>query len=102
MKKSKYEIRFLQIAEEDFAEIISYIAMDSPKSAAVLAEKVIKEIEVLSYNPKLGRVPSDEDIKILGYRYLIVRNYIVFYTIEDDKIFIHRILHGARNYKELL
>lgn len=102
MKKGKYGIRFLKIAEEDFAEIISYIAMDSPKSAAILAEKIIKEIEVLSYNPKLGRVPSDEDIKILGYRYLIVQNYIVFYTIEDDKIFIHRILHGARNYKELL
>ncbi len=102
MKKSKYEIRFLQIAEEDFSEIISYIAMDSPKSAANLAEKIAKDIEILSYNPQLGRVPSDEDIKILGYRYLIVRNYIVFYTIEDDKIFIHRILHGARNYKELL
>jgi len=102
MKKSKYEIRFLKIAEEDFAEIISYIAMDSPKSAAVLAGKIIKDVEILSHNPQLGRVPSDEDIKILGYRYLIIRNYIVFYTIEDNIIYIHRILHGARNYKELL
>ena len=102
MKKSKYEIRFLKIAEEDFAEIISYIAMDSPKSAAGLAEKIMKDIEILSHNPQLGRVPSDEDIKILGYRYLIIRNYIVFYTIEDNIIYIHRILHGARNYKELL
>lgn len=102
MKKGKYEIRFLKIAEEDFAEIISYIAMNSPKSAANLAEKIVKDIEILSYNPRFGRVPSDEDIKILGYRYLIVRNYIVFYTIENNKIFIHRILHGARNYKELL
>ncbi len=102
MPTDKYQIRFLRVAEEDFTEIISFIADDNPTAAIAIADKIGKNIELLSENPMLGRVPRDEDIKNLGYRYIIVQNYIVFYTIEERTIFIHRILHGARNYRTLL
>lgn len=102
MPTDKYQIRLLRVAEEDFNEIISFIADDNPNVASSIANKIEKNIELLSENPKLGRIPRDEDIRNLGYRYIIVQNYIVFYTIEERTIFIHRILHGARNYKTLL
>ena len=102
MPKDKYRIRFLRIAEEDFTEIISYIAADNPKVAETLANDIEKNLELLSENPLLGRIPRDAEIKKLGYRYLAVRNYIIFYTIENKTIYIHRILHGARNYKSVL
>lgn len=102
MPTDKYQIRLLRIAEEDFNEIICFIADDNPNAANSIANKIEKNIELLSENPKLGRIPRDEDIRNLGYRYIIVQNYIVFYTIEERTIFIHRILHGARNYKTLL
>lgn len=102
MSKTKYQIRFLKIAEEDFTEIVSYVAADNPNAANVLATKIEKNLELLSDNPKLGRIPRDEDIRNLGYRYLIVQNYIIFYTTEERTIIIHRILHSARNYKALL
>lgn len=102
MPTDKYQVRLLSIAEEDFTEIISFIAADNPTAADGIANKIEKNIELLSGNPMLGRIPRDEDIKNLGYRYIIVQNYIVFYTIEERTIFIHRILHGARNYKTLL
>jgi toxin ParE1/3/4 len=102
MPANKYKIRLLRTAEEDFTEIISFIAADNPAAAEAIANKIEKNIELLSGNPILGRIPRDEDIKNLGYRYIIVQNYIVFYTVEEKTIFIHRILHGARNYKSLL
>ncbi len=102
MPADKYQVRLLRIAEEDFTEIISFIAADNPTAAEAVADKIEKNIELLSKNPRLGRIPRDEDIKNLGYRYIIVQNYIIFYTIEERTIFIHRILHGARNYKTLL
>ena len=102
MPKDKYQIRFLRIAEEDFTEIISYIAADNPKVAETLANDIEKNLELLSENPLLGRIPRDAEIKKLGYRYLVVRNYIIFYTIENKTVYIHRILHGARNYKAIL
>jgi len=100
--KNKFQIRFLKIAEEDFTEIVSYIAADNPKAADEIATKIEKNLELLSENPFLGRIPRDEELKKLGYRYLIIQNYIIFYTIENNKIFIHRLLHSARNYKEIL
>jgi toxin ParE1/3/4 len=102
MPTDKYQIRFLKIAEEDLTEIVSYIAADNQTAANSIATKIEKNLELLSENPLLGRIPRDEEIRNLRYRYLIVQNYIIFYTIEDKTIFIHRILHGARNYKSIL
>ena len=102
MPKDKYQIRFLKIAEEDFAEIVSYIGADNPKAANTIANKIEKNLELLSENPLLGRKPRDEEIRKLRYRYLIVQNYIIFYTIENKTIYIHRILHSARDYKSIL
>jgi len=102
MPADKYQIRFLKIAEEDFTEIISYIAADNPKAANVIADKIELNLELLSENPLLGRIPRDEEIRNLRYRYLIVQNYIIFYTIESKTIYVHRILHSARNYKSIL
>jgi toxin ParE1/3/4 len=102
MLTDKYQIRLLSIAEEDFTEIISYIAADNPSAANEMANKIEKNLEILSENPSLGRIPREEEIRNLGYRYLIIQNYLIFYTIEEKTIYIHRILHGARNYKTLL
>ncbi len=102
MPADKYQIRLLSIAEEDFSEIISYIAADNPNAADTIANKIEKNLEILSNNPNLGRIPREEEIRNLGYRYLLVQNYLIFYTIEEGTIFIHRILHGTRNYKTLL
>jgi toxin ParE1/3/4 len=102
MPADKFQIRLLKIAEEDFKEIVMFIAEDNPTAAEAIATKIEKNLDLLSVSPFLGRVPRDEDIKKLGYRYIIVQNYIIFYTIEKRTILIHRILHGARNYKSLL
>jgi len=102
MPISKFQVRLLRIAEEDFTEIISFIASDNLTAADALAEKIEKYLQSLSANPNIGRKPRDEEIKNLGYRYLIVQNYLIFYTIEGRTVLIHRILHGARNYKTIL
>jgi len=102
MPINKYQVRLLSIAEEDFAEIISFIAADNPTAAIAFADKIEKDLELLSENPKIGRVPREEELKNLGYRYLIVQNYLIFYTIERKTVLVYRILHGARNYKSVL
>ncbi|MCX6156616.1 MAG: type II toxin-antitoxin system RelE/ParE family toxin [Ignavibacteriota bacterium] len=102
MAKDKYQVRLLRIAEEDFSEIVSYIGDDNIKAANELANMFEINFELLSNNPLLGRIPRDEDIMNLGYRYLIVQNYLIFYSIGEKSILIHRIIHGARNYKDIL
>ena len=102
MKSRKYRLRFLSIAEEDFTDIISYIAGENKDAANELANMIEENLNLLIENPYMGRVPRDEDLKSLGYRFLIVKNYLIFYSIESDVINIKRIIHGARNYKDIL
>ena len=102
MKINKYQVRLLSIAEEDFTEIVSYIAAENQKAALNLADNIENNLKFLSQNPKLGRIPRESEIRKLGYRYLIVQNYLIFYKVENKSILIYRILHGARDYKSLL
>jgi len=56
----------------------------------------------LSAYPLLGKIPNEEDLANMGYRFLVVQNYLIFYTVEDHIIWVHRIIHGARDYLSLL
>ena len=101
MSQSKYDVRLLRIAEDDFSEIVSYIAADRPSAAEDLASKIEKNLRLLSTNPHLGRVPKEEELAQVAYRYLVVENYLIFYKIEGKTVYIYRILHGARDYSSL-
>jgi len=101
VKRPEYIVRLLSIAEDDLAEIINYIAAERPSAAEALATRIEKNLNLLSKNHQLGRIPNEDELIHLGYRYLIVENYLIFYMIEEQTIYIHRILHGARDYLTL-
>ncbi|MBM4170231.1 MAG: type II toxin-antitoxin system RelE/ParE family toxin [Ignavibacteria bacterium] len=56
-----------------------------------------KNLQLLASNPHLGRIPNDDEPVRLGYRYLVVENYLMFYAIEPKTILRHRILHGDQD-----
>lgn len=102
MPKIKYTVRLLSTAEQDFNEIIDYIVLENTSAAVSIADKIESNLQFLENNPQPGRIPDDQELLRLGYRYLIVLDYLIFYKIEDTTIIVYRILHGARNYKSLL
>ena len=102
MRGPRYTVRLLTVAEDDLNDIVSYIAADRPKAAESLARRIEKNLRLLSINPHLGRVPNDPRLFDLGYRYLVVGNYLIFYACEGRTIYVHRIMHAARDYLGLL
>lgn len=102
MSRPRYFLRFLGIAEEDLSEIVAYIAVDNPVAADGLATKIEKNLSYLTGHPQLGKIPDDVELARLRYRYLIVDNYLIFYTIEKRTILVHRVIHGARDYEGML
>jgi toxin ParE1/3/4 len=88
----------LRAAEDDFTEIVCYVAAERPAAAESLAQRIERSLRLLGSNPYLGRVPKEEALVDLGYRYLVVQDYLIFYVVEDRTIFVHRILHGARDF----
>lgn len=102
MSKHRHEVRLLRAAEEDLTEIVTYIAAENPTAAEQIAAKIEKNISLLADNPYLGRIPEDDDLVRVGYRFLVVQNYLIFHTVEERTIFIYRIIHGARDYLRML
>ena len=103
MSPPKFIVRLLSVAEEDLAEAITFIAVGNPAAATALADKMGKSLGALARHPHMGRVPDDPELMQLGYRYLIVDDYLIFYVVrEEGEVVVHRILHGARDYRGLL
>ncbi len=102
MSQRKYAVRLLRIAENDLAEIVAYIAAEQPAAAVGQLTKIEKTLGLLKKNPYLGKLPNDERLLRLGYRCLIIDDYLAFYTVEGQTVFVHRIIHGARDYLALL
>ena len=102
MSKREYIVRLLSPAETDLAEILLYIAADNPSAAEKLANTIERRLGGLQKHPHSGQIPADHRIAQMGYRYLVIENYLFFYVVEGAEVFIHRIVHGARDYKELL
>ena len=59
-----------------------------------------KEIESLEYNPQRFAIIDNKKIKDLNVRKLIIKNYIAFYRINDEKkiVNIERILYSKSNW----
>lgn len=101
MSLRRYAVRLLRIAEKDLADIVEYIAAEQPLAAVAQLTKIEKTLGLLARNPYLGKLPNDEHLLKLGYRCLIIDDHLAFYTVEGQTVFVHRIVHGARDYLAL-
>ena len=99
---SKYKIAILQIAREDIGEIFFYIAEDSPTAALAMTDKIIDKIDKLAEHPHIGKIVPDGELAKQDYRMLIIDCYIAFYKLINDEVVVYRVLHGMRDYPDLL
>ena len=97
-----YKIKIFPRAKQDMEEVIDYLNTLSPDVALKYYDLLVEEIAGLSQMPERRPRPKDLALAARGYRYLIVKNYLVFYVIAGDTVQIRRILYARRNYKGLL
>ena len=102
MSKNRFALRLLSIAEQDFLDIIEYLAAESPVAAHTMMDQIEKRLQQLRDYPFLGKVPADTKLARMGYRVLVAGNYLAFYKVCGKTVVIYRIIHGARNILPLL
>ena len=103
MENEINEVIVSQFAEDDLNEIVEYYFLLSQN----YVEKIISEFEEnimsLKKHPRSGRVvPELEKQGILQYRELIQGYYRIVYEISDDKVIVHTIIDGRRNFEDLI
>ena len=97
-----YKIRIFPSAQRDLTEIVEYLNTLSPAAAQKYYDLIVSEIASLSSMPMRYPHPRDLALAAKGYRYMSVRNYLVFYIVSGDTVQIHRILYARRDYTRLL
>ncbi|THJ25220.1 MAG: type II toxin-antitoxin system RelE/ParE family toxin [Nitrospira sp. CG24E] len=102
MPSNKYSVRLLSIAEQDLTDLLSYLAAENSQAAAEVLDRIESRLEALQSHPFVGRVPHNAKLTALGYRVLVIDNYLVFYKVKGNVVLVHRILHGARDLLRLL
>jgi toxin ParE1/3/4 len=99
---SKYSVRLLSIAEQDLVDLVSYFAAENPQAASDVLDHVEDSLKSLQSHPFAGRIPHNPKLTALGYRVLVIENYLAFYKVKGKVVLVHRVLHGARDILHLL
>ncbi len=98
----EYNIKLTEDFIEEIDEICNYISnnLKALDAANRLREKVIYNILLLEKSPKM-HVEINKLSKVKRrYRKIVVNNYIILYTIDEDKkyVYIAHIYYSGRNY----
>lgn len=101
-----YKLIVSQDAHNDIDEIAGYILnhLKSPQAAVGFLDDVEKSYRQVTENPHLYSLCSDERLENLGYRKIVIKNYLILYRIDEKKqvVYVVRVVYGARNYAQLL
>ena len=98
----KYKLKIYPAAQNDMREIVEYLNTLSAQAAIKYYDLFVESILSLSTAPKRCPLAKDAQLRLRGYRSLLVKHYIVFFVISDDTVEIRRILYAKRQYAELL
>lgn len=93
------ELRWAESAVKDLEQICNYIAEDSEEYAKIFARRIIDSIETTAIFPHSGRVVPEMKNEMI--REKVFNNYRIIYRVKDVSIEIVRIIHNARNIKDL-
>ena len=98
----RYKVKIYPSAQRDLRDIVDYLNTLSPSAALRYYDKLTEETAGLSTMPERCPRPRDLALAAIGYRYLIVENYLIFYVVSGGTVQIRRILYGRRDYRALL
>lgn len=103
---AKYRIDISEPAENDLRDIVRYISaqLSAPVAAQRMMDIFEDAIAELTDMPHKYPYITDARLAALGYHKLIVKNYIVFYTIDENLkvINVERILFTRRDWIHIL
>ena len=95
IQMKQYKIEITDLAEIDLERAGDYIAYElkNPTAAVNTVRGIRKQINSLTNFLERNELDEDELLAELGVRQDYYKNYKIYYVIEEDTIYIVRILH---------
>ena len=98
-----YKLFFSTKAKQDLLDIETSIlgSTQSKETTAKLIKGILDSIEIKKFFPKTGKKLMSKDT-FTGYYYAIYKKYLSFYRIDNNSIYVDRILYGGMDYMKVL
>lgn len=84
-------------AQADLDEIWTYLAKRNYQAADRWSDRIVERFEMLGRQPLIG---ESAGYVSPGTRRVVEGNYVIYYEVEADVVFIRRILHAARDLEQ--
>lgn len=103
-KNMAYKLIQADSFRRDLDAVISYITLtleNKPAAAALLdaIERCYDEIERM---PLMYEACHGPHLRELGYRRVVIHNYIMVYRVDKETAHILRLFHGRQDYEKLI
>lgn len=99
-----YKIAYLPVAQKDLLDITVYIIdnLKSPKAAMDFIDTLDKSILRLKQYPYSCKLYHPQESLETEYRFLPVKNYLVFFVVTENIVEIHRIVYAKMNLEKIV
>lgn len=98
----KYKVKITDTALQDLEEITNYIYRSSLdiKVTKDFIEGVKNKCKSLDTFPNGGSLPRDYVLKCAGYRFVIYKDYLIFYLVDEENKFVNvvAIFNSKKDY----
>ena len=98
-----FDMRILPPAQYELEEIaLLHKTLSGPESARKITDEMFSAMERLTRFPLSAPLIRDVELRRLGYRYVVVKHYLMFYRLIGDTVYVYHIVHGRTDYPTLL
>jgi len=100
----EYNVVLSETAENDLDDVVEYLSNFSPNIARRYYDEIMVKSLSLALMPQRCPFVQDDTLREKGYRWLFVRNYTIFYIIDEvnNIVDIQAIMYSGREYTALL
>ena len=97
-EQKQYKIEVLPAALSDIDYIVDYLNTLSARTAENHIDKISDGIKSLRMFPLRCPPAKNEKYAKLGYHYLVINYYLVFFSVEGNTVKTQRIVDGRSDY----
>jgi len=101
-----YSLNITDIAEEDILATVRYITNELKNSIAanILLDEIERYEKILEEMPGIYPFVNDEYLAGKGLKYVTIKNFLMFYTIDEKEkiVTVIRFLYRRRDWKNIL
>ena len=100
----KNKIPYAAESRRDLDEIWDYIAynLQNVSAAERIVNRIMNDVDHLENHAEMGALLSSIVNVESDYRFLVTGNYLTFYRVSGNDVYVDRILYARRDYLRVL